>query len=89
MRPGIDPKVDYAFKRVFGSEDNRDVLIDLLNAVLQLGPGREVFAVELLNPFNDKSYADDKLSIVDVKARDAAGRHQRRLLVHGAREQHR
>jgi predicted transposase/invertase (TIGR01784 family) len=74
MRPGIDPKVDYAFKRVFGTEDNRDVLIDLLNAILQLGPGREVVEVEILNPFNDKAYANDKLSVVDVKARDASGR---------------
>ena len=34
MRPGIDPKVDYAFKRTFGVEQNKDVLIDLLHAVL-------------------------------------------------------
>ena len=32
---GIDSKVDYAFKRVFGSEDSRDVLWHLLNAVVQ------------------------------------------------------
>lgn len=74
MRPGIDPKVDYAFKRVFGSESNRDVLADLLNAVLQFGPGREVVEVQILNPFNDKVFADDKLSVVDIKAGDATGR---------------
>ena len=30
--------------------------------------------VEILNPFNEKEYADDKLSVVDVKARDKSGR---------------
>jgi predicted transposase/invertase (TIGR01784 family) len=74
MPIAIDPKVDYAFKKVFGSESNRDVLVDLLNAVLQFQPGREVVEVEILNPFNEKEFADDKLSVVDVKARDATGR---------------
>jgi hypothetical protein len=32
---GIDPKVDYAFKRLFGREQNVALLISLLNAVLQ------------------------------------------------------
>ncbi len=30
----IDPKVDYAFKRVYGREENRDVLESILEAVL-------------------------------------------------------
>src|SRR5262245_55337607 len=74
MRPGIDPKVDYAFKRVFGSEDTKDVLIHLLNAVLSPPAGGEVTDVTLTNPFNDKMVIDDKLSVLDIKARDAAGR---------------
>ena len=36
MLLGIDPKVDYAFKRVFGDERNADILIHFLNAVLRL-----------------------------------------------------
>ncbi len=32
MGTGIDPKVDYAFKRVFGSEENRNVLLHLLRS---------------------------------------------------------
>ena len=70
MKPGIDPKVDYAFKKVFGSESNVDLLTDLLQAVL----GFAVSGVELVNPFNDKETSDDKLSILDIKAKDAAGR---------------
>jgi predicted transposase/invertase (TIGR01784 family) len=74
MVPGIDPKVDLVFKRLFGTEANADLLIDLLNAVLAWPPGRAVTAVEILNPFSDQEALDDKLSILDVKARDATGR---------------
>jgi predicted transposase/invertase (TIGR01784 family) len=74
MRPGIDPKVDYAFKKVFGSTANIDLLISLINAVLSLPTGREVVALEIRNPFNEKETAEDKLSVLDVKARDASGR---------------
>lgn len=74
MIPGIDPKVDYAFKKVFGSESNVPLLLDLLNAVLRPTPDRRIMALEILNPFNDKDGADDKLSILDIKARDSLGR---------------
>ena len=40
MVPGIDPKVDIVFKRLFGTEPNADLLIDLLNAVLAFPPSR-------------------------------------------------
>ena len=30
--------------------------------------------MEILNPYNEREFLDDKLSIVDVKARDQAGR---------------
>jgi predicted transposase/invertase (TIGR01784 family) len=29
--------------------------------------------VDILNPYNDKEFLTDKLSIVDVKAKDSAG----------------
>jgi hypothetical protein len=34
MGTGADPKVDYAFKKVFGREANISVLLDLIEAVL-------------------------------------------------------
>src|SRR5216683_2249666 len=74
MRPGIDPKVDYAFKKVFGSTTNIDLLISLINAVLGLPAGQQIIALEIRNPFNEKETADDKLSVLDIKARDATGR---------------
>jgi predicted transposase/invertase (TIGR01784 family) len=74
MIPGIDPKIDYAFKRIFAQERNSAVLIHLLNAVLQTRQLAPVTAIELLNPFNDKETSSDKLSVVDLKARDQLGR---------------
>jgi hypothetical protein len=50
MVPGIDPKVDYAFKRLFGREANQALAIHLLNAVLA-PPLERVVDLELLNPF--------------------------------------
>ena len=74
MRPEIDPKVDYAFKKVFGSESNVDLLANLINAVRDVPPDRQIVGLEIRNPFNAKETADDKVSVLDIKARDAAGR---------------
>ena len=74
MRLGIDAKVDYAFKRLFGSLGHEELLIDLLNAVLAATLEEPIASVEILNPFTDKTSIDDKLSILDVKARDGSGR---------------
>jgi predicted transposase/invertase (TIGR01784 family) len=71
---GVDPKVDYAFKHLFGREVNRSILIDVLNAVLEPPAGERILGLELLNPFNPKESLDDKLSILDIKARDQTGR---------------
>ena len=69
----VDPKVDYAFKHMLGRESTRPILIDVINGVLDRAPGHEVCEVDMLDPFNPKEADDDKLSIVDVKARDQAG----------------
>src|SRR5579862_3038451 len=74
MIVGIDPKVDYAFKHTFGREATRPLLIEVIDSVLVPAPGHQIRDVELLNPFNPKESLDDKLSILDIKARDQAGR---------------
>jgi len=74
MIVGIDPKVDYAFKHLFGRETCKPLLINAINSVIQ--PSRlAVVDLELLNPFNLKQSLDDKLSILDIKARDQSGRY--------------
>jgi predicted transposase/invertase (TIGR01784 family) len=74
MGIGIDPTVDYVFKRLCGDEDNALLLVDLLNAVLGFPAGRLVSGVTLLNPFVPKDYAEGKVSVLDVRARDDPGR---------------
>lgn len=68
---GIHPTVDFVFKLIFGRPECADVLMDLLNAILT--PDASIVDVEILNPFNEKDFDDDKLSIVDIKARDSGG----------------
>ena len=74
MLLGIDPKADYAFKHLFGREATRPLLIDVLDSVLAPAPGHAIQDLDLLNPFNPKEALDDKLSILDIKARDQSGR---------------
>ena len=75
MKLGIDPKVDYAFKFLFGNEQNTQPLIHLLHAVLNPTPEEQIAEVQILNPFSAKMAMDEKLSILDIKARDQSGRY--------------
>lgn len=75
MRTGIDPTVDYAFKRVFATEENAPLLIHFLNAVLDPEPSKRVAAIDLLTTINDRQTADDKVTLVDLRVRDSSGRH--------------
>ncbi len=74
MKPQIDPKVDCVFKAILGSEQHLTLLLHFLNAVLARDPGHRIQEVELLNPYNEREFESAKLSVVDVKARDEAGR---------------
>lgn len=74
MPSGIRPTVDYAFKRVFGCEENKSVLVDLLNAVLLDSGQTPIRDVQILNPFSLQDAADDRVVILDIKARDKLGR---------------
>jgi predicted transposase/invertase (TIGR01784 family) len=71
MPLGIRPINDFAFKKTFGTPENRAALISLLNAILK--PTPPIVDVTLQNPFNVQDFEDDKLSLLDVKAVDGAG----------------
>ncbi|MDD9337023.1 MAG: Rpn family recombination-promoting nuclease/putative transposase [Rickettsiaceae bacterium] len=68
----ITPRVDLAFKKIFGVEENKDLLISLINSIV--GQEEQVAEVTLLNPYNPKSFKSDKLSILDVKAKSVDGK---------------
>lgn len=74
MKHRIDPKIDCVFKALLGSESNRALLIHFLNAILAGEFASPIVEAEILNPYNEREFLDDKLSIVDVKARDGEGR---------------
>ncbi|ETR65677.1 MAG: transcriptional regulator [Candidatus Magnetoglobus multicellularis str. Araruama] len=73
MRKIIKPTIDCVFKAIFGTEENKPLLINFLNAVLGLKKHQKIKEVHILNPYNEKEFQDDKLSIIDIKATDERG----------------
>ena len=72
MSLGIKPTVDFAFKKIFGTPENVPALRGLVNAVLQLDD--PIVELEILNPFSYQEFEEDKLIVLDIRARDAVGR---------------
>lgn len=69
----VDVKNDIAFRKIFGNEKKKVILISFLNAVLGLEGRDRVKEVTLLNPFQLPRIAGEKSSIIDVKATDEKG----------------
>src|SRR3569833_302140 len=67
----IDPRVDFVFRKLFGSDENKDLLISLINSIVE--PEFSIVDVEIKNPFNLAAYINDKGSIFDIKAVDQDG----------------
>jgi predicted transposase/invertase (TIGR01784 family) len=68
-----DPKTDFVFQRIFGSEDHKTALIGFLNDILQLDSAHRITSVALLPPEQRPKVSELKYSIVDVRCVDAAG----------------
>jgi predicted transposase/invertase (TIGR01784 family) len=69
-----DPKTDFVFKRIFGVEARKPLLIALLNHLLELEGDRRILDLQHLSGDQHVDVAELKLSIVDVKCTDASGR---------------
>ena len=65
----LRPTVDFVFKRIFGDERNKDVLVDFLNSIFESAHRPLIESVEILNPFIDKEALTDKMSVLDIRAR--------------------
>jgi predicted transposase/invertase (TIGR01784 family) len=61
----LDPKNDLAFKRIFGSEKNKDILIHFLNDIFA-GQTSPVEDVKFLKPIQEPEIAAQRVSIVDI-----------------------
>ena len=59
---------DYAFKRIFGTEENTDILQDLLECILDILP-ENIAGLELLDKEFHKEILTEKLGILDIKLR--------------------
>ncbi|MCC6510105.1 MAG: PD-(D/E)XK nuclease family transposase [Pirellulaceae bacterium] len=68
----IDPRVDFASKKMLGSPEHPVVTIHFLNSILKL---RDLIVdVIILNPLIGKERAEDKIVVLDILAKDSIGR---------------
>ena len=63
----ISPKIDYAFKRIFGSDQSQEILISFLNAIIYKGE-KVIESLTITNPYNPGQILTLKDSYLDVKA---------------------
>ncbi|MBW9158410.1 MULTISPECIES: Rpn family recombination-promoting nuclease/putative transposase [Clostridium] len=68
----LNPKIDLVFKKLFGSEENKDILIAFINSVLS--EDQQIVNVKFKNPYNIANYLKGKMSILDIKAVDENGK---------------
>ena len=64
----MNPKVDYAFKLIFGNKEYPEITKSLLNSIISLPDGQKIVDVTIANPNIDRRYKDDKYSIMDIFA---------------------
>ncbi|MDD3049461.1 MAG: Rpn family recombination-promoting nuclease/putative transposase [Bacilli bacterium] len=67
----LNPKVDFAFKKLFGSEENKSILIAFINSIVS--EENQITDIELKNPYNISNYRKGKMTILDIKAVDENG----------------
>ena len=69
----LDPKNNFAFQKIFGTEKNKDILIQFLNDILVFKHPQPIEDVTFLKTIQDPDIAAQKTSIVDVLCRDSVG----------------
>ncbi|APJ04354.1 hypothetical protein AXG55_10725 [Silvanigrella aquatica] len=62
----LDVKIDYAFKRIFG--ENEDIFINFTNSILNQPHNKKIKSVQFLNTEVNQESAFDKESRFDVLA---------------------
>ncbi|AOX03373.1 transposase [Moorena producens PAL-8-15-08-1] len=63
----ISPKTDFAFKKIFGSDQSKDILISFLNAMIYYG-NSVIQDLEIIDPYSAGDVVDLKDTYLDVKA---------------------
>ena len=65
----LDVKTDYAFKKVFGSNQSHEILKSFLNAIIRFNDDLKIKSLEIVDPYNIPMIKGMKDSYVDVKAK--------------------
>ncbi|MGE5343051.1 MAG: Rpn family recombination-promoting nuclease/putative transposase [Candidatus Omnitrophota bacterium] len=72
----VDPRNDVAFKKIFGNENKKEILISFLNNILNFaGTSKEILDITIKNPYQVPRLEGLKESILDVMAIDKRGIH--------------
>ena len=69
----LNPCNDIAFKKIFGSEDHKNVTISFLNSILEFTGQSVIKDVQFLNTEQKRILCDKKDNILDVLCTDQAG----------------
>lgn len=78
----INPKIDFAFKKIFGSEDSKDILISFLNALIYEAQPI-IQDLEILNPYLAPKIRGVKDTYLDIKAKiiDSQTKEERTVII--------
>jgi predicted transposase/invertase (TIGR01784 family) len=68
----INPKTDFAFKKIFGSEQSHEILVSFLNGILYAGDSI-IEDLKILNPYQAPRIRGVKDTYLDVKAKLVGG----------------
>jgi predicted transposase/invertase (TIGR01784 family) len=68
-----DPKNDVAFKKIFGDEKHKEVLISFLNSILDFKDEKTIVDVILSNTYQLSQIEELKDTILDIKAKNQNG----------------
>ena len=69
----LDVKTDFAFKKVFGSEGSKDILISFLNSLIVFPDDETIEDLTIVDPYQIPLIKGMKDTYVDVKARLSNG----------------
>jgi len=64
----LDVKTDFAFKKVFGSEGSKDILLSFLNALIEFPHQQKIKDLTIVDPYSIPLLRGMKDTYVDVKA---------------------
>jgi len=69
----LDPTNDIAFKKIFGNEQNKDILIRFINDMITFKERKPIVDLTFLQSEQNPEIATSKMSIVDVLCEDEVG----------------